>query len=443
MKFGHYIPTMEAAGAAPMKSEDVIDINNQIQGTEISVDAPAGITEDTIDSNPQEIQSQQAANLRETIDDAAIEAAGDVTSSHGPIPIEKYYQAANQLDELQSAASEAVSDGQPLSRAAAVSIQTSMESLMKTLGLPAPVLVTTEAFSSKWAQQDATRITLEGIRSAVSSVATKILNALKAAASFVIGFLAKITANRALMKRHIQGLRVKLDSQRDFVTDAATVKGRFAHGLQIGNRSTPMTASLILANGSSACFLFDDAVKLVRQIRDGRSPVNIIEDFIQAASSNLGRPIDSMEIDGEQTDLFLALPNANSIAFPGEGDRKRMIYATNQNGEPAEKEMPAMSAVQIAALLDRAEGTLDDLVTVEKHSNTLTDAIRGIIRMVEKQFSQLTNGNDPDKRRANDIARDTQDVLNKMVARLPRSVFTGIQFSVEYAEACIRNLTKP
>ena len=442
MKLGEIQPSMETLGHGNSDVEDIIDINREDSSKDIEPAAgPAGLEVDDVELLPGQTEAERDAVMEEKLQtvDEEVEA---VTA--GPKSVQDYFTVADQLDELQNSAQEAVASDSTLTKAGAVAVQASLESIMSSLGLKAPARVTLEAFSGRWSQQDATSLTMEGIFSAVKAVGAKILEAIKGAWSIASNFLSNILKNRTLLGVYLKSLQKKVADKGTWVIDKPSLATKVAHTLQVGGVSDVNSTVSILNNSVRLMDAYDDATDIIKKVRDGKLAGDPIAAFYQTMGANAGWSVGSATINDQDVDLYLALPSAMSIAFVQEHGLTELRYYTNQNGHPRNDEIAALTPYSMASVLKRAQSALDALWKAESRTNTLRDAISGILRRFEMEYSRLRSAMGSDthsqKLAINRQGRAIEKTITKVVARFPAMVFTAIRSACEYVSLSLKNL---
>ena len=347
MKLGEIQPSMESLGHGDSDVEDIIDINREDSSKDIEPAAgPAGLEVDDVELLPGQTEAERDAVMEEKLQtvDEEVEA---VTA--GPKSVQDYFTVADQLDELQNSAQEAVASDSTLTKAGAVAVQASLESIMSSLGLKAPARVTLEAFSGRWSQQDATSLTMEGIFSAVKAVGAKILEAIKAAWSIASNFLSNILKNRTLLGVYLKSLQKKVADKGTWVIDKPSLATKVAHTLQVGGVSDINSTVSILNNSVRLMDAYDDATDIIKKVRDGKLAGDPIAAFYQTMSANAGWSVGSAKINDKDVDLYLSLPSAMSVAFVQEHGLTELRYYTNQNGHPRNDEIAALTPYSMAS----------------------------------------------------------------------------------------------
>lgn len=179
----------------------------------------------------------QAANS-DTDEVAAAETAADVAEVAGEMAIEENTiegtdtaladaeVAEDKLDELTDVAEASLAgegeevaegevgeEGDGMSEGEVAMVEITHESIMNMVGMSFnKVHYTSESFSAPKTKRDITIATLEELDKSSKSLGQNIIAGLKAALNTVIGFIAGLLRNRALLEKHLVNLQTRLKS---------------------------------------------------------------------------------------------------------------------------------------------------------------------------------------------------------------------------------------
>lgn len=393
-----------------------------------------------VEPNHEDVDVEQETTSEEQVAvavDENQEAEEQVENVHqGTARLEN---AAKILDEIQVEANNMVVAEGTLSPAAASVITQTMESIYESLNMEKPVVPTTEAFKSTWSKRDASRVCLESLETGRKSIASRIIDGLKAALKFAANFLITVFKNRALLEKHIQKLisRTEKLSNDDATSSEKEVSGRFTHGLQFGSESNIETAKRILDTADASIGFFSECNQIIQDVRDMRPTAN----HTDAVSKFYGNIINTVvKLDGKDVDVSGAFPNAKSIY--NSGIVGELSFMTNiSEGQPIVNRMPVMSLTETETILKQALNVIKRLRVAESASNRITDAVKGIIRRIEQQYNALRGvmGSTSHASKANtyELSFKLQKFLTGLVSRIPSTVFNSVKYIGDYANACL------
>lgn len=412
----------------------------------ITAPPPAGVEEGNVDANIDQTEAEQASSLQQNLSGVDQEV---VVPQDEPVTLENYFKAGAQLEAIQQAASEAVVGTGTLSKMSATAIEASMESILRTLNYsikPTTQIPTLEAFSSKWAKRDATIVTMEAISDSIASVGAKVIESIKALITVVTTFLSNLLKNRALLEATVKRLIARVDALPVSTTTAAEISGRFCHGLQVKGKSDISTVLQITGSVEQSMRFFTTGVKTIKSIRDGRGGLDPVGDIVKAGEYELGQAITTVSMDGqtEKTDLYLALPNAMSVGFVKAGDKSKIVYHTNQDGKANVASMEAPTVAELKSGLAAALRAVESLRIAEKSAPGVLDSVKALLRQIEAGYQQsraaFGSEEHKNKHKLSQDALAVQEVINKMITRLPGTAFSAVKYVTEWANAGINNL---
>lgn len=435
MKLGQLHLTAESAMASAV---DDADINNDLNPESAEHSA---LGEDEVTGNDEAAAlDEQAQEIQST--DQALDGQDQSLNTA--------FNAADELNEIQAAAQNMAAQGGALSPASASIVETTMESIMKRLGIEPVAFPTVEAYSSTYGRRDATRLTMEGLADASKRAWDRLIAMLKELMSSVLGFLERAFQNRALLEKRILQLKARAKNiQSDWSRKSETVRGPFVRALTFRAEASEDTTWDIINTSRALAGGFGLGVKTINEIRDSKIPgdaadIRILKDFMETALR--GNLQFSVKDGSEYTELFGALPNGMSLGFRESLGPDAIYYHTNR-GKTVEtpSEMEALDDSAITPLLNAGLDVLRQLKDLESRSGGLVDAVRGVIRNLENEYARLRSamGSEDHTKRyaAQRRARAVQTILTKIIGRFPSTIFMSVKHTADYCEASIRNFT--
>lgn len=443
MKFGQIVPTMESTGGL-LNTDKVVKLNDEVQGTEKEPAAlPAGVTEENVEADPNATPAEQAADVMEIADPEEAQKSIEIVQGAD----KDYATPANLLDEIQQAGNDAAANkGGVLSQLEAQSIQTSVESIMNTLGMSMPVMPVMEAYKGTWSGREAARVTMESVLDSAKEIGKRLISTLKAILEYAINFLAGLVKNRALMEKNVERLIKKAkacDQAPEFKED--TIHGRFVHALAVKGESNQTTIDNILADSESLVIGYGFAYEYVRAIRDGKqSPglVNQLADTIVQSVPVIGKSSPVTENDVELRGRF-AGGMSLALVQDDRGENTLRFVSNAKGPRSKDASMPAQQPSDVVAVLERALTLIRTLRKIEGTTNRISDAVKGIIRQVEGEYynlrGNLGSAEYARKAAANKAAKDAQEILQRMIVRFPSMTFSAVKNTCDWASAQINN----
>lgn len=437
MKLGDVKVTMESFG-----SEEGGSV-----GAEGTPELPEGAVKPTEDHG--EVQENQPGPGEETpseteiVQDVEQDAA---VVQEAMVVSEKTESAAEQLEQLAESAKQVVDETGTIPAPSAAMIQTTLESIHKTLGTEAPVLPSMEAYQGTFSKGRASQLTLESIDNSKKGIWRTVVDALKAVANAAIGFLAKLFQNRALMERHLLKLLERAKKLEPSAKKPEELRGRFVHGLEFEGETNVYTAERVLSTANWLVKDFEHACRTVEYLRNYAGTDDIAEylhEVEQKAMDPEFLKVGEAKVHGKVQEIFGALPNGDSIYF----DRTTGETGTVSN-RPAGVEAPeyanALSKGECVAILEQAIRVLRELRSSESRCNRLGDHIKSIIKNVEVAFNDLRGAmGDKEIEERNKrlkVAREARRVFSKTIGRNPSFIFSAVKHASEYARRSISSM---
>lgn len=444
MKFGQIVPTMESTGGL-LNTDKVVKLNDEVQGTEKEPAAlPAGVTEENVEADPNATPAEQAADVMEIADPEEAQKSIEIVQGAD----KDYATPANLLDEIQQAGNDAAANkGGVLSQLEAQSIQTSVESIMNTLGMSMPAMPVMEAYKGTWSGREATRITMESVLDSAKEIGKRLISTLKAILEYAINFLAGLIKNRALMEKNVERLIAKakaIDASKEKKKNV--VSGRFVHALATNGKHTTAGIFGILDDSRDLITGYGFAYQQIRDLRDGKGkPANA--QYIGRTIANslrvvgVAAPVD--ENDVELHGYFAGGLSMGIVRDDSGGETVRFISNAGKVARTKDPEMEAVEPRDIIAALEEALVTIRTLRKVEGTTNRISDAVKGIIRQVEGEYYNLRGnlGSEEYARKAaaNKAAKEAQELLQRMIVRFPSLTFSAVKNTCDWASAQINN----
>lgn len=442
MKFGRIISTLESQGSL-LNTDKVVAINEEVQGTDPEPATPAGVSEENIQPNPAQTEAEQASEVVEVADPEADKEVVAVTQGDS----DNFDTPAEMLDEIQQVGNEAAANnGGVLTKFEANAIQTSVESIMSSIGMDVPSMPTMEAHTSTWSGKEAARLTMESVLTSAKAIGKKIIDGMKAMLEYTINFLVGLVKNRALMEKNIERLIAKAKAIKpNWQHREDQVSGRFVHGLSSRDKSDVATLHSILGDSVDLITYYGFANEMLREIRDGSQPANLINKLASAVTDNaqqIGKASPTTEND---VYLYGNYAGGMSIGIVRD-DRGEDSIRFISNSTKARTKNPTMAAEDPSTVIDALESALILIRTIRKIEGTVnrvSDMVKALIRRVEGEYynlrGNLGSNEYANKAKANKDARDAQEIMRRMIVRMPSMAFSAVKNTADWASAQINN----
>lgn len=445
MKFGRIIATLESEGSL-LNTDKVVAINDQVQGTDVEPELPAGLDEENVTPNPDESPAEQAVDIIEATDPEADKKVVEVTQGEE----QDYETPAKLLDEIQEAGNaSAANQGGTLTRLEAQSVQLSVESIMGSLKMDVPAMPTLEAYASTWSGKEATRVTMESVMESAKNVGKKIVAGLKAMLEYCVNFLVGLTKNRALMEKNIERLITKAKeiqkSTWEYREDV--VSGRFVHGLSTKGGHETDGIYAILEDSGNLIYGYEYAYMRLRDIRDGKKD-GALADLMASIIASRFRDTGSTASPTTEDDVALKGYFVNGMSLGLVTDERgektlRFISNAGKTARVKNSTMEAVDPVEVINVLNNALELIRRLRSIEATTNRIADSVKGIIRQVEGEYynlrGNLGSSDYARKAKANKDARDAQEIIRRLIVRFPSMVFSAVKNTSDWASAQINN----
>lgn len=431
MKLSNLVPSLE-------------DLAQSVEDTDIQPSQAEEQEQTNVDQN-NVTGDDQAAELTEQV--AETEAASQDIEGIGK-DINTADNAVRHLEQIQDAAEDIAATRGGLTPSSAQIIQSTLESIHRSLGISQPAIPTIESFSGTWSKKEATRMTLESLGDSAKGAWEKLIQHLKNLMESVYNFLIRVFQNRALLEKRILNLKIKLRSMgTDVVKKSDELKGSFVRGLVFDGRMNVDTAYAALSTSRTLVSAYDIGVDAIDRIRDGRLPADdshvvMIKDYLENTLSHVRV---SYKSGSETEDIYGALPNGMSIGFRKGSSQDAIFYHTNtpMNGGEAPTTAVAMEHRDIYHLLDQSLDVVKRLRSIENRTAGIMDAVKGIMRKLSNEYIRLRaalgSADHDNVLQARSQARAVQLILSKIIGRFPSSIFVSIKNIADYCDAAIRN----
>lgn len=443
MKIGNMTLTAESNSAPPMKTEEVIKMNEETPATP-QVAEPAGVDEANIDNNPDETEAEQAADLAELSEASEENAVNDIAIEKQGDTVQSFFKAADELDAIQQSVDSSIKKTGSISPVSAEIIETTIESIFKDLDIARPVIPSNEAFSGTWTKKAASAATLESLEKSNESVGSKLIDMLRKIFESVMSFLAGLLRNRALLERHIRKLLERANKmQGDWTRKSDKIEGFFAHKLQIGDKADFSTVNRILTTAGHSVEIFDTLTKSIADIRDGRGGDDPGQDAINKLKSIVGKSTSTIEYEGKTTECYGAYPRNRALVIDDSGDSFNVAMVARKVGDLL-PDMAAPDLKEIKSGLTTALSTIEKLRAVEGKVNRLKDMLSGFLRTLETKYQQLRGAMGSEEHAAKaklaKEAKVVQTFVSKLAGKFPGETFSAVRNVGDWALAGMRNL---
>lgn len=343
--------------------------------------------------------------------------------------IEDAFAAEAQVEKVLEAAEATMQEG-GMSEAEAKILEVSLESILQPIGMghrssnftQSPIS-TLESYSSNQTRGSATLVTIESIGNTLKTVASNIIRALKAALDTVIGFIAGILRNRAILAKHLDNLLAKANK----IDTSKQKRSKESFKSNAGPLTVDGKASVATAER-----LIKDAGKLIQ------------------ASSGLAQVVGNAKLSDESVGLVKAELSGEIAATSGRKlkvtEENGTINVTFDEGKKADSiEAPAKD--QIVKLLKEAKSVVEGLKALDKIGNKFKESVKNVVSRLEElgQVARSKVGSDESKEKAaksaetKKQARIARTILSKAGGSLPGAAFSAAKAVADYCAAGIRN----
>jgi hypothetical protein len=413
-RFAKIISTQESLEEQQLLAGAEGDVEAAETATQVA-EATGDVTQDVAEIEAVDTGIDDAENAQDTI----AELTGVAEAS---LAAEGEQVAEGELGE----------DGDGMTQTEASVVEITHESIMRSLGFEVERRTyTPESFNDKKSSRQATMEALEGLKESAKKVGDGIMKALKAAFDMVVGFIAKIINNRALMERHLNNLAKRVADAKEGPKKEAKLKAG-ATVLSLDGASNASTAVRVL-EGTHHCL--DQARKIAEFLYQNK-------DKNEAFADDLTGLISALPTNGKGKGIL-----GGGKAFEVSEDNGSMKLAVIDAG-PSSEEIDAPSKTDMQKVIEAARKTLMTLREAEKIRSRLKDVVDAISKLLGKAKTAVTSrvGSDESKLKGsaekvvNDNARSTRAVLNKYMTTTFSHSFRAVKAAADYVSAGLRNM---
>lgn len=350
-------------------------------------------------------------------------------------------QAQGQLTELQTVAEDSLTgetetvaegevgeQGDGLTEGEAQLIEISHESIMAAIGMPVTRRkYTPESFGNKNGRREVTMEALDGLKESAKKMSAGIVRALKAALDTVVGFIAKLVNNRALMAKHLKNLEGRLNE----VGNEGPKEAAFATGastLSLNGKADAGTADDVLNAASQNLVIARKIADKLYQKKDAVSNADIISDLSSLPTNGKGHGI-----------------LGSGKAF-GVSDDVAMLEVLDVGG--VAETIKAPTKEEMKRVLGNANKVLNELKDAEKVRSRLKDFTDAVALIAGRAKTEVTSrvGSAAGKEKGAEelgvvkAARIARKIMTKFMTTVFGNAFKVIKAAADYVNAGIKNL---
>jgi hypothetical protein len=350
-------------------------------------------------------------------------------------------EASLAADGEQVPEGEVGQDGDGLSETEAAVVEITHESIMRSLGFQVErKTYTPESFNDKKSSRQVTMEALEGLKDSAKKVGEGIMKALRAAFDMVVGFIAKLINNRALMEKHLVNLTKRVTEAKEGPKKEAKLKAG---------------ATILSLNGAS------DATTAVRVLEGLDHCLGIAEKAADVMYRNKSLE-DATRIGMEVQEALAALPangkgkgilgggkafETNMSAASTTDDAGKVSMAVIEVGGTKE-EIDAPSKSEMNNVLNAAKKVLGHLRAAEKIRSRLKDFVMAVQNASVKAVNMVKTrvGSDESKARATGMdafrvaVMTARTIMTKFMTATFSHSFKAVKAAADYVSAGLRNM---
>ena len=350
-------------------------------------------------------------------------------------------EASLAADGEQVPEGEVGQDGDGMTETEAAVVEITHESIMRSLGFQMErKTYTPESFNDKKSSRQVTMEALEGLKDSAKKVGEGIMKALRAAFDMVVGFIAKLINNRALMEKHLVNLTKRVTEAKEGPKKEAKLKAG---------------ATILSLNGAS------DATTAVRVLEGLDHCLGIAEKAADVMYRNKSLE-DATRIGMEVQEALAALPangkgkgilgggkafETNMSAASTTDDAGKVSMAVIEVGGTKE-EIDAPSKSEMNNVLNAAKKVLGHLRAAEKIRSRLKDFVMAVQNASVKAVNMVKTrvGSDESKARATGMdafrvaVMTARTIMTKFMTATFSHSFKAVKAAADYVSAGLRNM---
>ena len=338
--------------------------------------------------------------------------------------IESGEQAIEQLTDIK----EHAEAGETMSPVEQTLIQTSMESIMGSLGMSIPVS-TTESLNSRRSANIVP--SLEGV---ISDVVQNIIKAFKTAVETVIDFIKNLFRNSWLMLRYIKKVKEAVKEASGKRPSDATMSGRAASQFSVEGIADERS---IMAIGATALTLIDNATTCALKIKDlnfsfGEEGTDQSEtrEMVFGKLNRTKKGYLGYMLNGRS---FIPVPDAV----------RGLDYMTVQNGGQADV-ITIASQGDLLNYIDTAEEIINRLKKFDSTRSVIANAASRIIQNLTQEatmYGGIVSKNSREMSSNIGYIRGWRQVLNRFIGRYPLEAYKTAKALADYCKQCLTHYT--
>lgn len=422
-RFAKIISTQESLEEQQLLAGAEGDVEAAETATQVA-EATGDVTQDVAEIEAVDTGIDDAENAQDTI----AELTGVAEAS---LAAEGEQVAEGELGE----------DGDGMTQTEASVVEITHESIMRSLGFEVERRTyTPESFNDKKSSRQATMEALEGLKESAKKVGDGIMKALKAAFDMVVGFIAKIINNRALMDKHLNNLAKRVADAKDGAKKEAKLKAG-ASILSLNGASDATTAVRVL-EGLDHCLGISakgaDIMYRGKNLEDGgKAGLEIQEAIASLPANGKGKGI----LGGGK-----AFETNLTADATGEDSAKLTIQVVEVGGTKEEIEAP--SKQEMTTVLNAAKKVLTRLREVEKVRSRLKDFVDAYTNASTKIYTTAATrvGTEASKAKATRVesframVASARAFMSKFMTTTFSHSFRAVKAAADYVTAGLKNL---
>ncbi len=354
--------------------------------------------------------------------------------------------------------------GDGLTEKEAALVEITHESIMQSLGFQVERKVyTTESFSDKESRRDITIATIESLGEKAKAIGAGIVRALKAAVEMVVGFIAKIINNRALMERHLNNLAKRVAEADNGPKKEAKIKAG-ASILSLDGAGSAASAERILDNAVQNVALSKKIAETLYNSKT-KDASSFFTGVMEIGDGILKLPANGkgVGIFGGGKALFLNIPTPQEVTeFAESLKADRQVSDMVDNVKSLTKTlkievidvggvtetMDAPDKSQMTKIIASAKATLSSLRDAEKSRSRLIQFLTVISKpLLDGAFFVSRHVGTKESKEKGSLASAGKDViyaavkiLTKVMTTIFSSTFRAIKGAADYVNAGLKNI---
>lgn len=420
-RFAKIISTQESLEEQQLLAGAEGDVEAAETATQVA-EATGDVTQDVAEIEAVDTGIDDAENAQDTI----AELTGVAEAS---LAAEGEQVAEGELGE----------DGDGMTQTEASVVEITHESIMRSLGFEVERRTyTPESFNDKKSSRQATMEALEGLKESAKKVGDGIMKALKAAFDMVVGFIAKIINNRALMERHLNNLAKRVADAKDGPKKEAKLKAG-ATILSLNGASDATTATRVLEG-------VDHCLGIAEKIADVLYRNKSIDDVVKTGTE-IQAAISSLPANGKGKGILGGgKAFETNLSSESTTEDKVSIQVVEVGG--TKEEIDAPSKQEMTGVINAAKKVLTHLRDAEKIRSRLKDVVAAFQNASSKAIGAVKTriGSDESKTKAQfaetfrAAAATARSIMSKFMTATFSHAFRAVKAAADYVSGGLRNM---